>query len=129
MTPWTVACQVPLFMGSSRQEYWSVLPFPPPGDLSDPRFKPVSLASPAGVGGFLSLSQLGSPPSAVQLNSQPHSIYLPMPPPFLQTGKLGTERPRYSPKDTQVGNGELELETQSLGRAYAPWPKSQTGQG
>ena len=32
-TPWTVACQAPLFMGLSRQEYWSGLPCPPPGDL------------------------------------------------------------------------------------------------
>ena len=32
-TPWTVARQAPLSMGFSRQEYWSGLPFPPPGDL------------------------------------------------------------------------------------------------
>ena len=35
-TPWTVAHQAPLSMGFSRQEYWSGLPFPPPGDLPDP---------------------------------------------------------------------------------------------
>ena len=34
MTPWTAACQAPLSMGFSRQEYWSGLPCPPPGDLS-----------------------------------------------------------------------------------------------
>ena len=34
-TPWTVAYQVPLFMGFSRQEYWNKLPFPSPGDLPD----------------------------------------------------------------------------------------------
>ena len=34
-TPWTVACQAPLSMGFSRQEYWSGLPFPSPGDLSN----------------------------------------------------------------------------------------------
>ena len=33
---WTVACQAPLSMGCSRQEYWSGLPFPVPGDLPDP---------------------------------------------------------------------------------------------
>ena len=43
MTLWTVACQVPLFMGFSRQEYWSGLPCPPPGDLPDPRIEPASL--------------------------------------------------------------------------------------
>ena len=36
VTPWTVACQVPLSMGFSRQEYWSGLPFPSSGDLPDP---------------------------------------------------------------------------------------------
>ena len=35
-TPWTAACQAPLFMGLFRQEYWSELPFPSPGDLPDP---------------------------------------------------------------------------------------------
>ena len=39
-----VACQAPLFMGFSRQEYWSVLPFPSPGDLPDPGIKPRSPA-------------------------------------------------------------------------------------
>jgi len=34
--PWIVACQAPLSMGFSRQEYWSGLPFPSPGDLPDP---------------------------------------------------------------------------------------------
>ena len=38
-TPWTVACQAPLSMGFSRQEYWSGLPFPFPGDLPDPRIE------------------------------------------------------------------------------------------
>ena len=42
-TPWTVACQAPLSMGFSRQEYWSGLPFPPPGDVPDPGIEPVSL--------------------------------------------------------------------------------------
>ena len=36
VTPWTVAHQAPLFMGFFRQEYWSGLPCPPPGDLPDP---------------------------------------------------------------------------------------------
>ena len=38
-TPWSVAHQAPLSMGFSRQEYWSGLAFPPPGDLSDPGIK------------------------------------------------------------------------------------------
>ena len=41
-TPWTVACQVPLSMGFSKQDYWSGLLFPSPGDLPDPGIKPGS---------------------------------------------------------------------------------------
>ena len=42
MTPWTVARQTPLDMGFSRQECWSRLPFPSPGDLPDPGIEPAS---------------------------------------------------------------------------------------
>ena len=45
-TPWTVAYQVPLPMGFSRQDYWSGLPFPPPGDLPDPGIKSNKQNSP-----------------------------------------------------------------------------------
>ena len=51
-TPWTVAFQAPLSMGFFRQEYWSGLPFPSPGDLPDPGIKPVFLVSPALAGRF-----------------------------------------------------------------------------
>ena len=44
-TPWTVAHEAPLSMGVSRQEYWSGLPFPSPGDLSDPGIEPSSPAA------------------------------------------------------------------------------------
>ena len=47
VTPWTVAHQAPLCMGFSRQEYWSGLPCPPPGDLPDPGIEPSSLYCPA----------------------------------------------------------------------------------
>ena len=43
-TPWIVACQAPLSMGFSRQEYWSGLPFPSPRDLPNPGIKPRSPA-------------------------------------------------------------------------------------
>ena len=43
-TPGTVACQAPLTMGFSRQEYWTGLPCPPPGDLPDPGIKSRSPA-------------------------------------------------------------------------------------
>ena len=51
-TLWTVAHQAPLSMGFSRQEYWSVLSCPSPGDLSDSGIKPAFLLSPALAGGF-----------------------------------------------------------------------------
>ena len=41
-TPWTVTYQAPLSIGFSRQEYWSGLPFPSPGDLPDPGIEPGS---------------------------------------------------------------------------------------
>ena len=44
VTPWTIAFQASLSMGFSRQEYWSWLPFPPPGDLPNPRIEPGSPA-------------------------------------------------------------------------------------
>ena len=43
-TPWTVAYQAPPFMGFSRQDCWSGLPFPSPGDLPDPGIEPRSPA-------------------------------------------------------------------------------------
>ena len=57
----TVALQAPLSMGMSSREYWSGLPFPPPGDLLDPGIKPVSPASPALQVNSLALSYWGSP--------------------------------------------------------------------
>ena len=50
--PWIVACQAPLSMEFSRQEYWSGLPFPTPGDLPDPGIKPTFLVSPELAGEF-----------------------------------------------------------------------------
>ena len=47
VTLWNVACQVPLSMGFSRQEYWSLLPDTPPGDFPNPGIKTMSLTSPA----------------------------------------------------------------------------------
>ena len=49
-TLWTVACQAPLSMGFSRQEYWGGWPFPPPRDLPDPGIEPAPPESPALAG-------------------------------------------------------------------------------
>ena len=53
VTLWTVAHWAPLSMGFSRQEYWSELSFPPPGDLPNPGIEPLSLESPALARGIL----------------------------------------------------------------------------
>ena len=58
VTPWTVAYQDPPSMGFSRQEYWSGVSFPSPGDLPNPGIEPPS---PALAGDSLPLSHLGSP--------------------------------------------------------------------
>ena len=57
-TLWTVAHQAPPSMGFSRQEYWSGLPFPPPGDLPEPGIEPASLPPPALAGGFFTTSTM-----------------------------------------------------------------------
>ena len=61
VTPWTVAHRAPLSMGFSRQEYWSGLPCPPPGDLPDPGIKPTSPMVPSLQAASLLLSHWGSP--------------------------------------------------------------------
>ena len=61
MTPWTVACQAPLSMGLFRQEYWSGLPFPPPGGLPDTEVEPASSVPPALKGGFFTTEPSGKP--------------------------------------------------------------------
>ena len=57
VTPWTVAFEAPPSTGFSRQEYWSGLPFPSPGDLPDPGIKP---GYPACLADSLPLNPQGS---------------------------------------------------------------------
>ena len=65
-TPRTVAHQAPLSMGFPRQLYWSGLPFPPPGDLSDPGIEPASPVYPSLAGGF----SITEPPNRLYPNTQ-----------------------------------------------------------
>ena len=58
VTPWALACQVLLSLEFSRQEYWSGLPFPTPGDLPNTGIEPVS---PALAGGFFTTEPPGKP--------------------------------------------------------------------
>ena len=60
VTPWTTICLVPLSMGFPRQESWSGLPCPPPGDLPDSGIETVSLISPV-LAGSLPLASLQKP--------------------------------------------------------------------
>ena len=62
-TTWTVAHQAPLSREFSRKEYWNGLPFPSPGDLSNPGIEPMSLMSPALVGGFFTISTTWETPN------------------------------------------------------------------
>ena len=61
VTPWTVAHQALLSMEFFRQEYWSGLPFPSPGDLPDPGIEPTSPVFPALVGDFFTTVPPGKP--------------------------------------------------------------------
>ena len=60
-TPWAVAHQAPLSVGFLRQEYWSGLPYPSPGDLSDLGIELTSPASPALTGRFFTAEPPGKP--------------------------------------------------------------------
>ena len=102
---WATHGQAPLSTGFSRQEYWSGLPFPSPGDLPDPGIKPTSLMSPALSGRFFTIGTTweGSPCSAYpQRNSKITPMY---------------ESPEYGPSD-----GDREWSDEPQG-AWA-WPLS-----
>ena len=81
--PWTVACQAPLFMEFSRQEHWSMLPFPTPGDLPDLGLERASLASPALADGFFTTEPPEIPSTfhylLVFFSSPAHSSSFPFP--------------------------------------------------
>ena len=67
-TLWTVACQGPLSMRFSRQEYWSGLPCPPPGDLPNPGVEPTSPVAPGLQVDSLLLGHQGSPSVSTDLS-------------------------------------------------------------
>ena len=77
-TPWIVAWQAPLSMGLPRQEYWSGLPLPLPGDLPNLGIEPTSLGSPALAGGFFT----------TVLPGKPKNVYRNMKIPNIQQGKI-----------------------------------------
>ena len=88
-TPWTVAYQAPPSMGFSRQEYWSGLPFPSPGDLPNPRIEPESPALQADA---LPSEPPGKDPMYVLLHSMPLTLQQATTNPCLQWGLLDTHR-------------------------------------
>ena len=63
---WTVACQAPLSMGSSKHNYWSGLPCPPPGDLPDPGIELASLIFPVLSGEFYTTSTIWEFPVGIR---------------------------------------------------------------
>ena len=66
VTPWTLARQAPLSLGFSRQEHWSGLPCPPPGDLPEPEAEPPSLTSPTLSSRFFTAVSAAKPPKVGQ---------------------------------------------------------------
>ena len=91
VTSWTVARQPPLSIGFSRQDYWSGMPFLPPGDLSDPGFKPKS---PALAGRFFTSSTTWETLSILHMvmhicqSQSPSSSLPPLPPLCPHVGAL-----------------------------------------
>ena len=130
MTPWTVACQAPL--ESSRQEYWSGLPFPPPGDLPSPGIKHTSPASPELADRFFTTEPTWKPLPFQKLLGQflplKLPIYLPPHPlnGFLRLSLL--RRPPVLPLDCQSGStsrnhlwAQFSPVTQSYPTLCDPW--------
>ena len=76
MTPWTVAHQVPLSIELSRKEHWSGLPFPTPGDLTNPGIEPASPMSLVLVAGFFTTELPGKALIAKYLLKYIYIIYL-----------------------------------------------------
>ena len=73
--PWTAAHQAPLSMEISRQEYWTGLPFPPPGDLPNPEIESESSAPPALQVDSLVLTQQLSELNSIFLLYKPTTIW------------------------------------------------------
>ena len=65
-TRWTVACQAPLYLGFSKPEFWSGLPYSPPGYIPNPGIEP---ASPVLASGFFTTESSGKPPKTVKRNA------------------------------------------------------------
>ena len=89
VTLWTVTCQALLSLGFSRQEHWSGLPCPPPGDLTDPEIEPSSLMSPALAGGFFTTSATLEWSESYSVTSDslwPQGLYSPWNSPGWNTG-------------------------------------------
>ena len=86
VTPWTIACQAPPFIGFPRKDYWSGLPFPSPGDLPNPRIETMTPACPASSalpadslllshqGSLKNLSSVQFSRSVVSYSLRPHGL-------------------------------------------------------
>ena len=107
VTPWTIACQAPLSMGFSRQEYWSELSFPSPGDLPDPGINPTS---PALAGEFFTTEQ----PGKLIFSLNVHKVYLAIFSPLsvLQQGRKGCLSHPGSPRCSVLGTGRNPADVQ-----------------
>ena len=116
---WTVAHQVPLSMGFSRQEYWSGWSCSPPGDLPDPRIEPTSLRSPALAGGFFTTSTTWEalPPSYLL----PIWIFHPQDPCRTKLSQLRTVGPSHSLGLDPWGRGLQFLDIEAGGCSEIIW--------
>ena len=101
MTPWTVAHQTSPSMGFSRQEYWSGLPCPPPGDLSNPGIEPRSP--------LLQADSLQSEPPGKPMNTRVGSL-IPSPGKFPNSG--------IKPGSSALQTDSLSAELPGKGKCY-----------
>ena len=111
--PWTVACQAAPSIGFSRQEYWSGLPCPPPGDLPNPRVEPTSPTAPALQADSLLPSHQGCPDEFGGHTAQFLIAHEMSSPPFLNPSQMKCS-PVVSPfhqRNVMTKEGQLSLWT------------------
>ena len=128
LVDWTVAHQAPMSMGFSKQEYWSGLPFPPPGDLPDPGIKP---AVPALQADSLLLESPGKSPEShdsakhfafiyllISSSEHPLEVSVTIVIPILQMGKLNLK------EVTQFPRSHMQRVVRAKIRIKVGWPQS-----
>ena len=129
-TLWTVAHQAPLSLGFSKQEYWSGLPCPPPGDHPDLGVKLASLLSSALAGGFFTTRATGKPWVPHKNRQEKEVVINPSPYPFVGNSRTGQSKYHQMPSCHSPKNCSLTIWAKELvasGQRHSLWQRGGEG--